>query len=446
MAVQFAVAHADMVRGVGVIAGGPYRCAADGMATALGTCMQGIPDPSRAVAETEAALLAGRIDHPKFMQHQRVWLFSGYNDGVVKRPVMDSLHEYYQHYVPDHQIYYQTTLGSGHAMITEQQGNACQLTGEDFLNDCDYDAAGLMLQHIYGRLHPPDSSHPTGRLTAFDQNRFIGDNSQDSGLARLGYLYVPESCSAGARCRIHVVFHGCRQFAERVGDAFYAHAGYNRWADDNRIVLLYPQTRATNLGPFNPKGCWDWWGYTGSGFAYRDGVQISAIRRMLATLSSGSGHEEPEGSSSPALLLTDATADSVALAWTSVTDATGYRIYRATASQDRWSLVTPLPADRVSHVDKGLSSHQTYHYRLAAINEEEEEVLSAIQSLQTRNPPPYCDPYFSDNVTHVTSGRAIVWLGLTFAKGSWDYMGLWNLLTETALYREDDEFRVGVCP
>ena len=43
MAVQFAVAHSEMVAGVGVFAGGPYRCAAGGAAEALGPCMQGIP-------------------------------------------------------------------------------------------------------------------------------------------------------------------------------------------------------------------------------------------------------------------------------------------------------------------------------------------------------------------------------------------------------------------
>jgi len=47
MAVQFAVAHSEIVSGIGVFAGGPYRCAADGVAQALGPCMQGAPDTAR---------------------------------------------------------------------------------------------------------------------------------------------------------------------------------------------------------------------------------------------------------------------------------------------------------------------------------------------------------------------------------------------------------------
>ena len=64
----------------------------------------------------------------------------------------------------------------------------------------------------------------------------------------------------------------------------------------------------------------------------------------------------------------------------------------------------------------------------------------------TRAPAPACDPYFNDNVTHVSKGRARNIWGLTYARGSWDFMGLWNLLSETALYRDDEGFQVGVCP
>jgi len=34
----------------------------------------------------------------------------------------------------------------------------------------------------------------------------------------------------------------------------------------------------------NPFGCWDWWGYSGSGYATQDGAQIKAVRAMLERL------------------------------------------------------------------------------------------------------------------------------------------------------------------
>jgi poly(3-hydroxybutyrate) depolymerase len=66
---------------------------------------------------------------------------------------------------------------------------------------------------------------------------------------------------------VHVVFHGCGQAAANwdVGDAVYGHAGYNRWADQNKIIVLYPQTTPSAV---NFDGCWDWWGYTN----YLDGA------------------------------------------------------------------------------------------------------------------------------------------------------------------------------
>ena len=50
----------------------------------------------------------------------------------------------------------------------------------------------------------------------------------------------------------------------------HAHAaGYNRWADGNRLIVLYPQARASwSFLAFNPRGCWDWWGYTGEDYRY----------------------------------------------------------------------------------------------------------------------------------------------------------------------------------
>jgi poly(3-hydroxybutyrate) depolymerase len=69
------------------------------------------------------------------------------------------------------------------------------------------------------------------------------------------------------------------------------HAGYKRWADTNRLIVLYPQTTArTGLDGlpanyvFNPYGCWGWWGYTGPSYHTRDGAQIRAVMAMLTRL------------------------------------------------------------------------------------------------------------------------------------------------------------------
>ncbi|MCP5418116.1 MAG: hypothetical protein H6965_13595 [Chromatiaceae bacterium] len=446
MALQFAVAHSDSVTGVGVFAGGQYRCAADGINEALGPCMQGRPDPLAAVAETEAAANLGHIAPTTNLSRQRAWLFSGYNDGVVKQPVMHSLYDYLTRYIPAEHVYFQDTLPAGHAIVTEQHGANCSLTDDPFVNDCDYDGPGLLLQHLLGKLTPPTTGTLSGRILTFDQSLYTRIETSRIGMAEKGYLYVPDSCAQGEACRVHIAFHGCRQYAGAVGDSFYRNAGYNPWADSNGIIMLYPQTQASTLVPFNPKGCWDWWGYTGSDFAYRNGAQISAVRNMLEQLSKGfRPGTERSAEGLPQLQAIDSTDRSVSLVWTSSPNASGFHLYRATGSSEEFRRITRSPETGHSYVDRGLTAATSYRYRLGMVTASGETLVPGTTSITTLSPPPACDPYFNDNVTHVNKGRAYVFFGLTFARGSWDYMGLWNLLSETALYREDGKFQVGVC-
>jgi poly(3-hydroxybutyrate) depolymerase len=145
-----------------------------------------------------------------------------------------------------------------------------------------------VLGHIYGQLAPP--SEANGELLHFDQREFV-DTKRTHGLAEAGYVYVPERCAKGERCRLHAALHGCGQAAESIGDVFARHAGYDGWAEANAIVILYPQaaTLTKSVGGVrmdwpNPQGCWDWWGFTGEDFAYRTGAQIRAVIAMIDRL------------------------------------------------------------------------------------------------------------------------------------------------------------------
>lgn len=82
-----------------------------------------------------------------------------------------------------------------------------------------------------------------------------------------------------------------KQNAESVEDAVIVEAGYKRWAETNRIVVLYPQTHAIWS---NPNACRDWWGFTGSGYATKDGVQMAAVHRMLLALAGEADASEGE--------------------------------------------------------------------------------------------------------------------------------------------------------
>jgi hypothetical protein len=41
------------------------------------------------------------------------------------------------------------------------------------------------------------------------------------------------------------------------------------------------QTRKSPDVPYNPQGCWDWWGYSGLDYAVRISPQILTVRNMI---------------------------------------------------------------------------------------------------------------------------------------------------------------------
>jgi poly(3-hydroxybutyrate) depolymerase len=297
MAVQMQVAHSQLIRGVGVIAGGPYDCARGSAFRALKNCMSATPDaPPPTVDEQRKGLAdaekAGAIDAVANLRGHRAWLFSGANDKTVAPQVVDALAGFYGTQMPAEALRHVKHPEAGHAMISiaDPQPNACSTSEPPYINRCQgMDAAGALLAHLLGPLQPAGSA-PAGRIVAFDQQAFFAGKAIDASMADEGYAYIPDACRNGG-CRVHVVFHGCKQSATAIGRRFVEGAGYNAWADTNRLIILYPQATARQGAAFkswkwvyNPKGCWDWWGYTGDDYATRDGTQIRGVKRMVDRL------------------------------------------------------------------------------------------------------------------------------------------------------------------
>jgi hypothetical protein len=301
MAVQFQVAHAAIVRGAGVLAAGPYYCARGSAWRATRNCMAptiGSPPPDLAQqnADLEREAGAGRIDAPAALREDRVWLLSGGQDRTVERPVVDALAAFYGHWLAPGALRYVKPDDAGHAMLSavDANANACATSAMPYINRCPapgggfIDAPGELLAHLLGA--PGAAPAQAGALVEFDQRPFIAGRPDDASLAASGFVYVPAACRE-ERCRVHVAFHGCQQGAAKIGRRFVEGAGYNAWADRHRLIVLYPQAAARNGFAFgswrwvyNPKGCWDWWGYTGPDYATRQGAQIKAVKAMLDRL------------------------------------------------------------------------------------------------------------------------------------------------------------------
>ncbi|MFO0324479.1 MAG: PHB depolymerase family esterase [Burkholderiales bacterium] len=282
MAVQLHVAYSGRFsRGVAAIAGGPYNCAENSVLNGVIRCLGKTEIPvDTLVKTTQEWAQEGLIDPLANMSNSRVYVFSGANDSVVKPTTSTSLVSYYQRFVTPANVVHKQDVPAEHGWVSDDSGNACSSKDAPYINNCGFDLAGALLQHLYGTLQPRRAGVLQGRLITFEQTGFIADASKDWGLGERGMAFVPKSCSDGAQCRIHVALHGCKQNLSEVGDAFARNAGFNRWADTNNIVVLYPQT-----GKGATNGCWDWWGYASKDYAKKNAPQMQAIVAMIDRLS-----------------------------------------------------------------------------------------------------------------------------------------------------------------
>lgn len=288
MAVQMQVAYSGSIMGAGVVAGGPYYCAANNLfftSICMGQTFLA-PTPYLMVSAAKDFASAKLIDPLKNLSQRRIYVFSGTDDSIVRQPAVDATVEFFKEVgVPPAQLKYVNNVPAGHAVITPSYGNNCAANADPYISHCNidnkgYDQAQAILGHIYGPLQPRVAK-PAGQIVSFDQRPYA---SVTTSMADTGYLYVPPSCAAkGSNCKVHVAIHGCKQSAESVGNQFYTDTGYNNWADSNKLLVLYPQVNKSMI-PSNPEGCWDWWGYTGANYAYKSGTQMKAIKDMVNRL------------------------------------------------------------------------------------------------------------------------------------------------------------------
>jgi poly(3-hydroxybutyrate) depolymerase len=286
MAVQFHVAYSGLVNGAGLVAGAPYYCAADSLRHSMGRCMKGDEEiPTGELVELTSQLaLEDAIDPIAELVQDRVWIFHGAADPAVRKPVADALEAYYQALVNPANVVRIEHPRAAHTFPTANAAaKRCDVSEPPFLGNCGLDGAAALLGHLYGKLLPGREPR-TGELAEFDQRPYARASGSAS-LAERGWLFVPRSCASGgtARCRLHVVFHGCKQGASLIGKEFILGSGYLEAAAANDIVLLFPQVEASYV-PLNAYGCWDWWGYEGKAYAVKAGPQMTAVRLMVGDL------------------------------------------------------------------------------------------------------------------------------------------------------------------
>ena len=314
-------------------------------------------------------------------RRQKVYLFHGTNDAVVARSVTDAAADFYRHYLGDaHRgnLYYQTTVGAGHSLVVGQQPhadglNACPDNRAPYIDQCGYDQAGILLQHIYGALKPPNRGQLTGTMQRFDQSVYTASHAADAlSLGNDGYVFVPTNCEDGQPCRVHIALHGCQQDVGHVNRRFIDDTGYNAWADTNRLIVLYPQTKSSPYLPSNPQACWDWWSYVNhdDNYVTRSGAQIKAIKAMLDALTARATPitvaATAPAAAPDALTIVDTSDTGADLVWIPVAGASLYRVSRAGADGAFAAIGSVAGA---SFGDAGLAPGSAYRWHVAASRE-----------------------------------------------------------------------------
>lgn len=289
-AVQMHVAHSATFKGAAVYAGGVYFCAQDNVAVALAACGgEGLYAPELTQSETYLDLQSslGTIDPESNLADKPVYLWSGTADTVVPQKSMDDLDSEYAHYRAS-PIVFDSTYPAEHGWESPDGSLACGTLGEPYMIECDagahvYDSEKTWLTMFLGRLAARNDGRLQGNLQRFDQTEFgaSASNSMDT----TGWVFVPQPCAAGGKpCALIVAFHGCLQNQATIGNTYAIESGIDEWADRNGIIVLYPYAIASSTVPYNPQGCWDWWGYDDPNYATKNGTQISIVYKMVQRL------------------------------------------------------------------------------------------------------------------------------------------------------------------
>ncbi len=283
MAVQLHIALSSVFKGAASVAGGVYWCSQANALTAQSVCMKnpGSIKTDDYIQHAISEAKANTIENLDNLKNSKVYIYASAKDSVINSQSSDKLYEFYSKFIPKIQIAYQNKIPSGHSWVTNNFGNSCEAQATPWINNCGYDMAGDILKQFYGPLAINVVNRGLrSQVYPFDQKEFQDKNS---ALFDYGYVYVPQGClNRRSLCKLHVALHGCQMNPEYVQDQFAVNSGLNSWAEANNIIVLYPQ--AAKVPNQNPYACWDWFGYTGTNFANRNGPQIIAIQKMVYRL------------------------------------------------------------------------------------------------------------------------------------------------------------------
>ena len=290
MASQIAVAHSRTVRGVGVFAGGPFYCVGIVPRRAERECMTGAPDPAASRREAERLAALKLVDPTDNLKQTRSWVLAGSGrrggfrgGGASHVPVLRRVQRDGRGVrgaagpgarTADPRL--RRRLQSYRVALPQQV--RCRCRGGD---------AGPPAAIRRARRRRPGP--PADASTRTSSCPCCGACGARPRLTRSGTFTFRSSARIdAAACTSHCTGagRGRRRSATPSRATPATTPGPRRTILSSCIRRCGRASRRSSRGGgrYNPRGCWDWWGYTGTDYATRNGVQIATIVAMVARL------------------------------------------------------------------------------------------------------------------------------------------------------------------
>lgn len=302
MATQIQLAYPELFPRAAILAGGPYDCAS--VNSQWTDCLY----PNKLTDQQLNTAVKNALDKSKTgslgdfakLANGRVYVLYGTEDKIVGTDIAGSVAKFYRTLKQKDPALASLAVDEdgarkfGHTfpIYLPPPPQDCDVSVSPYLGHCRFDAAQNILRHLY-----PDIA--TGSMPSKQPGILIMRSSETFGptdsafIGNHTYVYVPKACGNGTPCGMLLVLHGCNQNDGAIGTTFVRAVGFNRWADDYRLVIVYPQTQTATA---NYGGCWDWWGYSGQAFDTRKAPQMAWLANMIKKLTAptqqtGSGDE-----------------------------------------------------------------------------------------------------------------------------------------------------------
>lgn len=277
------------------------------------------------------------VDPLSNLSEQKVFIYQAKQDSVLNNEMQSRLKDYYLSVgIKESNILSMTGNGSHNFPTDRKDGIDCKREVVPYLASCDLNLSGKILASLVDDKMIRTEFNKE-HIYVVDQTIGLENKSKPEAewvtaapsIAPYGYLYASDKCLENpGSCNLHVAIHGCKMSDSYDDDfqtkyqsqvvnyrivgmrsnkkmlpfsvlpviedkknnygllKFVLDSGYIEYAEQNDLMVLFPQTWITEKSfPYNPKGCWDWFGWTGENYATNTGSETKWLMGFIQSIS-----------------------------------------------------------------------------------------------------------------------------------------------------------------